>query len=413
MSAKHDTHSEAMSCTSSEVDASTSQESLDTPQPIVVPNVPQPASDAGASAPAGSAGGSNFKQSPLGGKSLGVMHPCGKMVWVGYQENWTTLDMLKQDVAAAWGENLSKEMGMDFQVTRATPLLSDALIDYQCMQGEILYVLPKPVSATTAQATTRPGQTAAAAAPDAPAAATAAANAAAPAEAAAAANTTTAAAAATTAASAAPPQSRIPCTADASLDSSAVSADSVPVTPATAAGTVSGGPVAMQVGWYQLPLDEKIAHAAHNLQKIVANPKQCTELQANLEQAHGLRVDCSSVFQKVEHHLQDFVVHPAGNYLVSKCFDYYTDLIQQAADLIGRNLKTYALHKHASYVIETMLTHQLTPIDTKKFLITEILAASNRVTIATHDSGNFVIQRAIECCPEDLLPMMVDSVQVC
>eukprot|EP00754_Rhynchopus_humris_P031035 Rhum_TRINITY_DN15307_c7_g1::Rhum_TRINITY_DN15307_c7_g1_i1::g.151916::m.151916 len=230
--------------------------------------------------------------------------------------------------------------------------------------------------------------------------------------AAAAANTTTAAAAATTAAAAAPPQSRVPC-ADASLDSSAVSADSVPVTPvaATAAGTVAGGPVAMQVGWYQLPLDEKIAHAAHNLQKIVANPKQCTELQANLEQAHGLRVDCSSVFQKVEHHLQDFVVHPAGNYLVSKCFDYYTDLIQQAADLIGRNLKTYALHKHASYVIETMLTHQLTPIDTKKFLITEILAASNRVTIATHDSGNFVIQRAIECCPEDLLPMMVDSVQ--
>ena len=351
-------HDETLSSASS--DDSPVEQSV----PIVVPPMQEPPKES--SAPEGSddqlvasasaAAKANLMRSPLNGKSLGVMNPNGKMVWVPYQEDWTTLDMLKSDVAAAWGT----PQNTDFQITRAMPLLSDALIDYQCMAGEILYVLPKPVSSMTAAA--------------APAAAGSA-------------------AAAPTSRRAVP----TPATPDTSFSSD--------MTASTAAS--------MSVGWYQLPPDERIAHAARNLEQIVNNAKSCTELQANLEQAHSMRVDCTPVLQKVELNLQDLVVHPAGNYLVSKCFDYHVPLIQQATDLLGRNLRMYALHKHASYVIETILTHQMTPLECRRFLITEIFNPTNRITIATHDSGNFVIQRAIECCPDDLVETMTDAVVVC
>eukprot|EP00755_Sulcionema_specki_P037872 Sspe_Gene.109812::Locus_89989_Transcript_1_1_Confidence_1.000_Length_544::g.109812::m.109812 len=79
---------------------------------------------------------------------LGVVHPSGKMLWVPYFEGWTTLDMLRSDVARTW--NLPST---DFQVARATPLLSDALLEQQCMPGEILFMLPRVTGSTKATCT--------------------------------------------------------------------------------------------------------------------------------------------------------------------------------------------------------------------------------------------------------------------
>eukprot|EP01064_Diplonema_japonicum_P003108 TRINITY_DN1204_c13_g1_i1.p1 TRINITY_DN1204_c13_g1~~TRINITY_DN1204_c13_g1_i1.p1 ORF type:complete len:468 (+),score=145.19 TRINITY_DN1204_c13_g1_i1:49-1404(+) len=281
------------------------------------------------------AAGAHNAAVPYPNKTLGVVHPNGKMVWVPYSEQWTTLDLLKQDVAKAW----QLEDG-DFQIARSTPLLGDALIDHQCMEGEILYMLPKVnrTGASMAQMSERTQHNA-------------------------------------------------------------------PPTFTSSTGHAAHG------GWYQLPMEEKIVHASINLLKIVNNSKQCTELQSNLELAVGMNVDCSPVFMKVSTHLPELIIHPAGNYLVAKCFDYHPALVDQATELICADVRSYAVHKHASYLMEAILTHPKGSNYSKSYLINEIFTPHNRVDIATHDSGNFVIQKAIEVCPDELMPLVMEGVQ--
>eukprot|EP01060_Flectonema_neradi_P007994 TRINITY_DN15703_c0_g1_i1.p1 TRINITY_DN15703_c0_g1~~TRINITY_DN15703_c0_g1_i1.p1 ORF type:complete len:503 (+),score=99.25 TRINITY_DN15703_c0_g1_i1:77-1585(+) len=272
-------------------------------------------------------------------KTLGIVHPSGKMLWVNYNQDWTTLDNLKQDISNAWclGDK-------DFQVARATPLLSDALIDHQCMDGEILCLLPKVQA-----------------------------------------------------------NSKVACS-EFQPNMTAEECQSYQSQPSSNWSVPMGGDT------YCLPLDEKLAYAAFNLLKVVGNPKQCTELQGNLELACSIGVDCSLVFQKVEENLGELITHPAGNYLVSKCFDYYPGLINVVTDAIVKDVKAYALHKHASYIIEAILLHPSGGSAAKSTIISEIFSPQNRVAIATHDSGNFVIQKAVEVCPDELLPMMVEGV---
>ena len=274
-------------------------------------------------------------------KTLGVVHPSGKMLWVNYNEDWTTLSNLKQEISSAWclGDQ-------DFQVARATPLLSDALIDHQCMDGEILCLLPK------VQANSK-------------------------------------------------------------VVSSNLHTNVVPDVCHSYAAQQNSNWCAPPMGssdTYCLPLEEKLAHAAFNLLKVIGNPKQCTELQGNLELACNIGVDCSLVFQKVEEHLGELITHPAGNYLVSKCFDYCPALITVVTNAIIKDVKAYALHKHASYIIEAVLLHPSGSNHDKSIIITEVFDPQNRVAIATHDSGNFVIQKAVEVCPDELLPVMVEGV---
>ena len=74
-------------------------------------------------------------------------------------------------------------------------------------------------------------------------------------------------------------------------------------------------------------------------------------------------------------------------------------------------MRTFALHKHGSYVVEAILVSNRCSKQAKSDLISALLGPTNRVSVATHDSGNFVLQKAIEFCPDDLLFMLQEAVQ--
>eukprot|EP00659_Diplonema_papillatum_P007510 gene7510-11501_t len=298
-------------------------------------------------------------------KTVGIVHPNGTMAWMPFNSQ-CSLETLKSNTAQALGLK-----DASFHIARATPLLSDTMIDLQCVNGEVLYLLPK-VRSRHDEAPAPRNQPYQAPAPVI--------------------NSPTSSVAASTTSWHQP-------------------AHQPPLT-AAHLNNLSAGTNAVQGPWFQLPLDEKMVFASHNLMKLVNNSKQCTELQSNLEMANQMFIDCSTVYNKVEFHLRELIAHPAGNYLVSKCFDYRPSLIQLSANLICSDLKEYATHKHASYVIEAILTHQNTPQHTKTGLVEKIFSDPNRVPIAISDTGNFVVQKAIEACPDELLNQMVESVNM-
>eukprot|EP01065_Artemidia_motanka_P024271 TRINITY_DN2891_c1_g1_i3.p1 TRINITY_DN2891_c1_g1~~TRINITY_DN2891_c1_g1_i3.p1 ORF type:complete len:429 (+),score=147.75 TRINITY_DN2891_c1_g1_i3:1633-2919(+) len=158
-------------------------------------------------------------------------------------------------------------------------------------------------------------------------------------------------------------------------------------------------------------LQEKLAVAATDILACVQETRGCSELQHDLERAVATGVDCSEFFRQVEHILPQLIVHPAGNYLVSKCFDLCPGLIDLAAEFVTRHLRLYALHKHASYVVEAIIEHACGAPEARAGIISELISPWNRRAVAAHDSGNFVMQKAIDHCPDDLLPLMVDAVQ--
>eukprot|EP01063_Lacrimia_lanifica_P008171 TRINITY_DN1528_c0_g7_i1.p1 TRINITY_DN1528_c0_g7~~TRINITY_DN1528_c0_g7_i1.p1 ORF type:complete len:548 (+),score=221.94 TRINITY_DN1528_c0_g7_i1:200-1843(+) len=300
------------------------------------------------------------------GKMLGVVHPSGKVAWVPY-EHFTTLSSFKGDVASMLGME-----GCDFNIARATPLLHETVVDYQCIQGEILYMLPK-VAGYNAGGMSMPQYSAPTVQQQ--------------------------------------QQQQDPMNgsikSNASMDGSMHSYGAPHGMGVTSPLGHSGCPP----GWQVMSLEDKVHVAAMKLLGMVNNSKVCTELQSCLEAAHSMGIDCMPVFRSVEENLADLVVHPAGNYLVTKCFDWHVTLIEQSAELMSHNMRFYALHKHASYVIEAMLTHQLSSPMVRHTIISQVLSPNHRVAIATSDSGNFVIQKSIETCPDELLPLLMEAVQ--
>eukprot|EP01059_Diplonema_ambulator_P007618 TRINITY_DN1709_c0_g1_i1.p1 TRINITY_DN1709_c0_g1~~TRINITY_DN1709_c0_g1_i1.p1 ORF type:complete len:478 (+),score=130.63 TRINITY_DN1709_c0_g1_i1:48-1436(+) len=285
---------------------------------------------------------------------MSVVHPSGRVVWVPLQEGGSL---------AGVKEQVARQLGLQeaFQIARVTPLLDDTPVDRQCIPGDMVYILPTKMDH---------------------------------------------------------PQQMFQHDVQASQPATPL-LSSMPSTPLSASGAsftsmytmpqnTLHNNVQQNVAWTQ-PLEEKIANAASSLIQIISQSRQCTELQQDLEQAVSRGIDCSAVFQAAERHLPELMLHPSGNYLVSKCFELCPSLIDTATAIIIGEVRMYALHKHGSYVVEAILISKLSSVQSKMDLIGALLV--NRVVVATHDSGNFVLQKAIENCPDELLGELQEAVQ--
>lgn len=158
-------------------------------------------------------------------------------------------------------------------------------------------------------------------------------------------------------------------------------------------------------------VEERVRLATADLLTAVQTTRKCNELRRDLEFAAHAGIDLGDITRQVEAMLPQLVEHAAGNYLVTKCFDLCPRLIDVAAGLLIQNVRHYALHKHASYVVEAVLEHACGSPEAKAHLVAELIAPHNRRTIGSHDSGNFVMQKAIENAPDDLLPLVCEAVQ--
>eukprot|EP00756_Hemistasia_phaeocysticola_P033873 Hpha_TRINITY_DN16488_c1_g6::TRINITY_DN16488_c1_g6_i1::g.163188::m.163188 len=158
-------------------------------------------------------------------------------------------------------------------------------------------------------------------------------------------------------------------------------------------------------------VEERLRLAAADLLTAVQTTRKCNELRRDLEFAAQAGIDLGEMIRQVEVMLMQLIEHAAGNYLVTKCFDLCPRLIDVAAGLLIQNVRHYALHKHASYVVEAVLEHACGSPEAKAHLVAELIAPYNRRNIGSHDSGNFVMQKAIENAPDDLLPLVCEAVQ--
>eukprot|EP01061_Rhynchopus_euleeides_P038965 TRINITY_DN6681_c0_g1_i1.p1 TRINITY_DN6681_c0_g1~~TRINITY_DN6681_c0_g1_i1.p1 ORF type:complete len:477 (+),score=159.91 TRINITY_DN6681_c0_g1_i1:54-1484(+) len=291
---------------------------------------------------------------------ISVVHPSGRTAWVPVMDG-ASLSTVKEEAC--------RQLGIQevTQLARVTPMLDDTPVDRQCMPNDTLYILPTKTE--TQQAPTMYQEL-----------------------------------------QASQPVSPI--------------VPSMPSTPLSMSGSFSGPSMyhnapsfsnnlsvsGGSMNW-QVHLEEKLANAAQNLTSIISQSRYCTELQHDLETAVQRGIDCSAVFQTAERMLPELILHPSGNYLVSKCFELCPSLIDRATAIIAADVRMYALHKHGSYVVEAILVSQNASRQAKGDLISALLSPTNRVGVATHDSGNFVLQKAIENCPDDLLMLLQDAVQ--
>eukprot|EP01064_Diplonema_japonicum_P023520 TRINITY_DN33957_c0_g1_i1.p1 TRINITY_DN33957_c0_g1~~TRINITY_DN33957_c0_g1_i1.p1 ORF type:complete len:484 (+),score=100.82 TRINITY_DN33957_c0_g1_i1:54-1505(+) len=292
---------------------------------------------------------------------MSVVHPSGRVAWVPMQEGGSVANVKEQ---------VARQLGLQetFQMARVTPLLDDTPVDRQCMPGDMIYILPNTKSENLQQMFPQDVQSS---------------------------------------------QPVTPLVS--SMPSTPLSASGTSFTSmyhSTATASFPNSTMQQQSGtvapW---PLEEKIANAANSLTQVISQSRQCTELQQDLEQAVARGIDCSAVFQAAERHLPELILHPSGNYLVSKCFELCPSLIDTATAIIIGEVRMYALHKHGSYVVEAILVNKGSSVQSKMDLIGALLAPPNRVVVATHDSGNFVLQKAIENCPDELLWELQEAVQ--
>ncbi|KAJ9441139.1 hypothetical protein DIPPA_25190, partial [Diplonema papillatum] len=303
-----------------------------------------------------------------------VVHHNGRMAWVPYQEG-ATMGTLREEVGRQLGVNASLN-----QFARACPLMEDTPFTRQCMPNDVLYILPDAVPKSTLHEMLPP------------------------------------------------PLPLYQPREVPSAPATPLLPVSVPTTPVSGSGSFTSAmfphphgpsfsgnstPLSMPVAapTWTVQLEEKLANAAANLSQVISQSRQCTELQQDLETAVNRGVDCSCVFQACERSLGELILHPSGNYLVSKCFDLCSALIDSATSIIAGDVRTFALHKHGSYVVEAILTSTNASKQCKGELILALINPTNRVNVATHDSGNFVLQKAIDNCPEEMLPQLQEAVQ--
>eukprot|EP00755_Sulcionema_specki_P006629 Sspe_Gene.35965::Locus_17418_Transcript_2_2_Confidence_0.750_Length_1502::g.35965::m.35965 len=301
-----------------------------------------------------------------------VMSPSGQAFIISLQD-YGNLGHLKEEIARQFSMP-----HMDFQLGRVSHLVPDSPLTHQCVGGDTIYILPTALphysreqggcmNSAYQEVPTMMGQQ---------------------------------------------QGPRLPTSTIPSTPLSAISRQS----PGTSFGTISNTgsnttPLhGSDLNW-PLSLEERIELATQQLPQVISQSRQCNELQYDLESAMSAGIDCSALFQTVQRLLPELIVHPSGNYLVTKCFDLCPSLIDSASALITQEIQCYALHKHASYVVEAILGHAMGSKQSKRDVVLALISPPNRVAVATHDSGNFVLQRAIEHCPEELLWQLKEAVQ--
>ncbi|KAJ9441721.1 hypothetical protein DIPPA_05874 [Diplonema papillatum] len=305
---------------------------------------------------------------------LQIVHPTGHSFWAPYLVNHTTVDMLKTEVAQICGWS-----PRDFQFSTSSRMLASTssngeklLVNLVCTPGMTLFIVPRlpamhfhPYPASIVKNwnfnSMAPG---------------------------------------------------VVMTFDAvASNASTCPSCKAPLPKGLASASAQNAPTQAQsvtVLYNGLPINEKMQYAAANLMVLVNNTKQCTGLQSDIELALSKSIDCSGVFGAIETSVPDLLLHPAGNYLLSKCFDWHPALLNLAANALATNVKKYVLHKHGSYVAEAILRKKSPRASAA--LIASLLPAQACTLVAAHDSGNFVLQKAIENCPDDLLPAMAEAV---
>eukprot|EP01060_Flectonema_neradi_P000001 TRINITY_DN0_c0_g1_i1.p1 TRINITY_DN0_c0_g1~~TRINITY_DN0_c0_g1_i1.p1 ORF type:complete len:503 (+),score=123.28 TRINITY_DN0_c0_g1_i1:101-1609(+) len=297
---------------------------------------------------------------------ISVVHPSGKVAWIPFQEG-TSMAAMKEEAARQLRLNVQEGM----QFARVTPMLEDTPVDRQCMANDVIYILPntakqQEMQPQMYQQTEMVGQPGTPLIPSVPS---------------------------------------TPLSASGNSFTSAMYHSNVSSFSQNSMPMQSMG----QAGW-PVQLEDKLQNAAATLLQVISQSRQCTELQQDLETAITRGLDCTAVFQAVERHLPELILHPSGNYLVSKCFELCPTLIDTATAIICGDVRMYALHKHGSYVVEAILGNTRGSKQSKCDLITALLNHQNRIIVATHDSGNFVLQRAIEYCPDELLWHLQESI---
>jgi len=339
---------------------------------------------------------------------VGLVHPSGRMVWLPYQEGWTTVDMLRGELAARWGV-----CPQDLRIASQSAFLPlGGSVGALCQPGEILFVLPRRPSMHLHEPP--PGDAVAMCltnlAPDVG-----------PLTLAQEEEVVDAVPSDLSSGQGLPVGMHHPILTT-SPQHMMVSGPCTPlspeVRPSANPATQGQGQYTvlltqtpnMTPAWSQTTLEEKLQFAAQNVFKIIGQTKACTELQQDLEGAMHQGVDCSPVFQAIESELPELMLHPAGNYLVSRCFDFCPRLIETAAEIICRSIRQYCLHKHGSYVVENILDHKCTSPNARTSIIAQLISPQHRAHIAAHDSGNFVLQKAILKAPESLLPHVIETV---
>eukprot|EP01059_Diplonema_ambulator_P037010 TRINITY_DN9575_c0_g2_i1.p1 TRINITY_DN9575_c0_g2~~TRINITY_DN9575_c0_g2_i1.p1 ORF type:complete len:444 (+),score=150.44 TRINITY_DN9575_c0_g2_i1:59-1390(+) len=316
----------------------------------------------------GSFGSNGMSTPPMGTKPtspetvIGVVHPSGHKTWVPYIPGHSTVEMLKAEVAKLYGWSVR-----DFQVSTSKAMLhNSAFIEHACSPGSCVYVVPRlPAMHLHPPSVQEP-----------------------------------------------------PVEFPVIAPGVALGYEAVPQHhTCPTCKTVLHDPYAanqtqnISAMYNAMTLDEKMAYAASNLMTLVNNTKQCTGLQADIEAGIAQGMDCVPVLQAIEHNVTELILHPAGNYLLSKCFDLHPILINAAAEIICKSVKKYVLHKHGSYVAEAILEHPQTPGYVLGNLIANLLSPGACNLVAAHDSGNFVLQKAISHCPDHLLPLLTETVQ--
>eukprot|EP01064_Diplonema_japonicum_P011946 TRINITY_DN1940_c0_g1_i1.p1 TRINITY_DN1940_c0_g1~~TRINITY_DN1940_c0_g1_i1.p1 ORF type:complete len:462 (+),score=133.22 TRINITY_DN1940_c0_g1_i1:56-1441(+) len=289
---------------------------------------------------------------------VAVVHPSGHKVWMPYIVGHSTVEMLKTEVATLYGWSTR-----DFQVSCANSMLHNStFIEQVCSPGAAVYIVPRlpamHLHAPTVQEASEfhmiaPGVV---------------------------------------------------------LSYEMPQRTTCPTCKSVVAEYPGSQRENVSALYNSMALDEKMAYAAQNLMTLVNNTKQCTGLQGDIEASIAQGIDCAPVLTAIETSVTDLVLHPAGNYLLSKCFDVRPALITTAAEIISKSVKKYVLHKHGSYVAEAILEHQQTPAYVLGNLIANLLSPSACGLIAAHDSGNFVLQKAISNCPDHLLPVLTETV---
>lgn len=333
------------------------------PTPSAPPQPPSPPPPS--TQPEGAAGPWAFCD---GVESIGIMHATtGRLTWLPYQPGWTTEVMLRGKLSAQW-----RCPPDSFRLTRQSGelLMPDVLISRQCEVGEVLCTCPSSHGSFDPAAGAGMGFSDFRIPPP----------------------------------GCAPPMFQTVRMMPLNQPQTIVTQTPLFVSQ----GIGSGVGIGMGMG---MALEAKLQHASGNLLKIVGHSKHCAELQNDLEQAVAQAVDCSCIFNAIERRLGELILHPAGNYLVTRCFDFCPALLDAASQMICLSTCSYCLHKHGSYVVEAILGHRCTPPSARSTIISQLISARNCFTIAAHETGNFVLQKCITCTPDNLLPQMLEAIR--
>eukprot|EP01062_Namystynia_karyoxenos_P062383 TRINITY_DN55278_c0_g1_i1.p1 TRINITY_DN55278_c0_g1~~TRINITY_DN55278_c0_g1_i1.p1 ORF type:complete len:459 (+),score=135.98 TRINITY_DN55278_c0_g1_i1:103-1377(+) len=151
-------------------------------------------------------------------------------------------------------------------------------------------------------------------------------------------------------------------------------------------------------------LPERLLHAAHMLDVLAESPRECSNLQREMQRAVDLgRPDwCEPVLQALPEHYLDLLMHPCGNYLLRHCVENWpARVVPGIIRRVHGSAVLYACNRHASYVLQACL-HYSPGTDGVELLL-ELLGAADH--LASDSFGNYVLQSVIDECPPEYLQL--------